>query len=143
MGCDSRTSDVNLDRSEVSNTMQNYSNAASNNKPAIVDADYVKTHREDRLVDVRTPQEYNEGHIPGAINIVHNTMGITTPSQTAAAYEAAGIGPNTPVILYCRSGARAQRVAALLRQAGYQDVMVYNGSWIDWASNPANPVERG
>src|SRR5512136_1446190 len=51
-----------------------------------------------RVVDVRTPEEYASGHVPGAINIPYDQL----PRR------AAEIGPpTTKVVLYCRSGRRS------------------------------------
>ncbi|HET9594358.1 MAG TPA: rhodanese-like domain-containing protein [Anaeromyxobacteraceae bacterium] len=58
-----------------------------------------------KVVDVRTPEEFAEGHVPGAVNIPYD--------QIAA--RAAEIGPPaTPVLLYCRSGRRSGIAAQAL-----------------------------
>jgi phage shock protein E len=75
-----------------------------------------------KLVDVRSPEEFAAGHLPGAINIpVHELAGRETE-----------IGPaSTPVIVYCRSGARSSRAKGLLRRAGFG--MVHNlGAMSRW-----------
>lgn len=97
-----------------------------------------------KLVDVRTVQEYEGGHIPGAINIPYPIYPGQDPSvatEQLRAYEAAGIHPDDALILYCHSGVRAQAAAEVLEQAGYGDVGVYHGSWVDWVSNPDRPIE--
>jgi phage shock protein E len=66
------------------------------------------------LVDVRTPEEYQAGHLPGAVNI---------PVDEISA-RASEIGSVTrPVVTYCHSGARSARAAATLRQLGFNDVV--------------------
>lgn len=63
------------------------------------------------LLDVRSPQEFSGGHIEGAINIpVH---------QLAERIDEI---PNAPIVLYCRSGQRSGRAAALLTGAGRDSV---------------------
>lgn len=63
-----------------------------------------------KVVDVRTPQEYASGHVPGAINIPFEEIG----------KRAAEIGPtSTPVVLYCRSGRRSAIASDALQKAGY------------------------
>jgi len=63
-----------------------------------------------KVVDVRTPQEFASGHVPGAINIPYEEIG----------KRAAEIGPaSTPVVLYCRSGRRSAIAAETLQKAGY------------------------
>jgi phage shock protein E len=66
-----------------------------------------------RLVDVRSPDEYAGGHLPGAVNI---------PVQELDR-RLAEIGPaDHELIVYCRSGHRSTRAAELLRQHGFTRV---------------------
>lgn len=62
------------------------------------------------LLDVRTPEEYWEGHIPGSRNI---------PLQTLGAGELAGIKRDTPLFVYCQSGARSGQAVSMLGRMGY------------------------
>lgn len=65
------------------------------------------------LLDVRTPQEYDEGHIPGSINI---------PLQTIDEAEAEIEDKDTKLFIYCHSGARSSQAAVLLEEMGYTKV---------------------
>jgi phage shock protein E len=66
-----------------------------------------------RLVDVRSPDEYAGGHLPGAVNI---------PVQELDR-RLAEVGPrNGELVLYCRSGHRSSRAAEILRQRGFTKV---------------------
>ena len=65
------------------------------------------------LVDVRTPEEYRDGHVPGSINV---------PLQQIEDIELEIAEKNTPLYVYCRSGARSRQAAALLKEMGYEDV---------------------
>ncbi|GAB1138786.1 MAG: hypothetical protein WStaBPW_10740 [Shewanella algae] len=73
------------------------------------------------LVDVRTPEEYAEGHLPEAVNIPFE--------QRAEAFAKQGIAKDTPVVVYCRSGRRSGIAKESLEKAGYQEV--YNGGGYD------------
>ncbi|GHB07384.1 sulfurtransferase [Shewanella indica] len=73
------------------------------------------------LVDVRTPEEYAEGHLPEAVNIPFE--------QIAEAFAKLGIAKDTPVVVYCRSGRRSGIAKESLEKAGYQEV--YNGGGYD------------
>ncbi len=80
------------------------------------------------VVDVRTPEEYAAGHVPGAINIPHDQM----------ATRLGEIGsPSTPVLLYCRSGRRSGLAAGTLAEKGFTSVwdMKTYQAWLD--SEPA------
>lgn len=69
-----------------------------------------------QLLDVRTVAEYTEGHIPHSINI--NVMDDRFVSDCAETLD-----KNRPVALYCKSGRRSRKAAALLVKKGYT---VYN-----------------
>ncbi|MEA4945921.1 MAG: rhodanese-like domain-containing protein [Propionicimonas sp.] len=62
------------------------------------------------IIDVRTPAEYAEGHLEGAIN-----LDVQADSFAQQLTELAGDGT---YVVYCRSGRRSAQAAALLQQAG-------------------------
>lgn len=70
------------------------------------------------LLDVRTPEEYRDGHIPGSVNI---------PLQQLE--EIASVIPDTdtPLFVYCRSGVRSRRAAAYLTHLAYASVTDLGG----------------
>jgi phage shock protein E len=73
------------------------------------------------IVDVRTQREYDEGHYPGAINIPLNEL----PSRLDEFKQM-----KTPIVAYCRSGARSGMAVSLLKQSGINEV-INGGSLID------------
>ena len=75
------------------------------------------------VVDVREPDEYAEGHIPGAVLIPLGTIGNDRPEQLPDI--------NATVLTYCRSGARSARAASRLTALGYRHVYNFGGilSW--------------
>ena len=70
------------------------------------------------LLDVRTPQEYREGHIPGSQNV---------PLQTIDKVRTVVENKDTPLYVYCRSGGRSRQAVQLLRQMGYSNVTNIGG----------------
>jgi phage shock protein E len=66
-----------------------------------------------RLVDVRTPDEFAAGHIPGAVNI---------PVQQLDARMSELQPKDTAVVVYCRSGHRSGNAARMLKNAGFNAV---------------------
>jgi rhodanese-related sulfurtransferase len=70
-----------------------------------------------RLIDVRTEEEYNEGHLDGAINIPYDV--IVNPGVTT--YDSI-IPDETPIIVYCKSGKRSGTAYDSLVKAGYKKV---------------------
>ena len=65
------------------------------------------------IVDVRTPEEFADGHYPGAINIPHETI-LDGLNQL-------GVTADIAVILYCRSGNRSGQAEQVLRQKGFAE----------------------
>jgi thiosulfate/3-mercaptopyruvate sulfurtransferase len=115
------------------------------------------------LVDVRSPDEFTGrilappglpetcqrgGHIPGARNIpwskACNENGtFKSADELRQLYEGEGIGPNRPVIAYCRIGERSSHSwFALKYLLGYPEVRNYDGSWTEWGNLVRAPVER-
>ena len=70
------------------------------------------------LLDVRTAEEYASGHIPGSVNV---------PLETLSRFDADVPGA---IYVYCRSGSRSARAAALLAQMDYEAVNI--GGIIDY-----------
>lgn len=70
------------------------------------------------LLDVRTPQEYQEGHIPGSENI---------PLQSIDKVRSVAENKSTPLFVYCRSGARSRQAVGLLQHMGYMHVKNLGG----------------
>ncbi len=97
----------------------------------------------ERILDVRKPDEFAQGHIPGARNVTV-TPHEEDPGHAAfiAGVEAAFPDRAQPLIVYCRSGVRSAAAAKILAHAGYDDIRDYSGSWLDWSSDPSHPIER-
>ncbi|MEN8238507.1 MAG: rhodanese-like domain-containing protein [Actinomycetota bacterium] len=74
------------------------------------------------VIDVRETGEYEEGHIPGAVNI---------PIRTVAA-NLDKIPTDRQVYVYCRTGFRAGEVLSSLGMLGYDNVLSYKPGWVGW-----------
>lgn len=70
------------------------------------------------LLDVRTPQEYKEGHIPGSKNV---------PLQALEGVGRVVSQKDTPVFVYCYSGSRSRQAAGALDRMGYTNVKNIGG----------------
>lgn len=71
------------------------------------------------VVDVREPDEYAEGHVPGAILIPLGTIGNGRPENLPDI--------NVPILTYCRSGARSAKAVSRLAALGYKHVYDFGG----------------
>ena len=75
------------------------------------------------ILDVRTAQEYSEGHIPGAINIANESIGTEDISELP--------DKDQLVLVYCRSGNRSKQASEKLVKLGYTNIIEIGGinSW--------------
>lgn len=70
------------------------------------------------ILDVRTSQEYREGHIPGSRNV---------PLQLLDGVEEVTDRKDTPIFVYCYSGSRSHQAAGMLAEMGYTNVKNLGG----------------
>ena len=93
--------------------------------PAIqeIDVDTLASRcAETMVLDVREPEEYEQGHMPGAINL----------PQADLASRLDEFPRHRPLTLICRSGARSLRAAQFLRQVGFEQVTNVQGGTLAW-----------
>lgn len=79
-----------------------------------------------QLIDVRTPEEFNEGHIANAVNI----------NFLADDFEAnvANLDKEKPVMVYCKSGGRSAKASARLKELGFKNITDLEGGISNWNS---------
>lgn len=77
-----------------------------------------------QLIDVRTPEEYSEGHISGALNIDWNGDEFESEMNQ--------LDKSIPVYIYCRSGRRSAEAADFMRKNGFKTVKELDGGILNW-----------
>lgn len=82
------------------------------------------------VLDVRTPEEYVAGHVPGAVNIPHDQL----------ATRLAEVPKDKDVVLYCRSGRRAVMAGEVLASNHYTRLQHLEGDILAWQAQQ-RPVE--
>lgn len=87
-----------------------------------------------RLLDVRTPAEYETAHIRGAYNVPLDLLGEHGPEIRASVAE--------PVVLVCQSGQRARKAEVALRSAGMLNLHMLDGGVNAWSA-AGQPLVRG
>ncbi|MGB7370428.1 MAG: sulfurtransferase [Erythrobacter sp.] len=88
------------------------------------------------------------GRIPGARNLPYGKVfdedgTFKSPEKLRAAFEAAGIDWQRPVVTTCGSGVTASVLLFAMHLAGKNDVRLYDGSWLEWSADPATPKAEG
>lgn len=110
--------------------------SACNSKHILPPLEFQKALEQDfvQLVDVRTPEEFQDGHIANArLMNFKDTASFLTGQAT--------LDKSKPVYIYCRSGARSQAATALLTKAGFK-VLDLEGGILNWKKNNL-PIETG
>jgi phage shock protein E len=95
-----------------------------------------RMHQKDNaplILDVRTPEEFAAGHVPGAMNIPYTHL----PARSATL---ASVG-DKDIVLYCVTGVRAERAATRLREHGFTRLLRLDGDMHKWRENE-RPEER-
>ena len=77
-----------------------------------------------QLVDVRTPSEYNEGHVPNAQNIDFLDKNFDEQIES--------LDKSKPVIVYCKSGGRSAKCASKLAEKGFEKIYDLEGGFSQW-----------
>ena len=85
------------------------------------------------ILDVRTPKEFADGHVPGAMNISHD--------QLASRLSELEDDKDRPIVLYCRSGKRAGMAAEVLKKAGFRKLYHLEGDMLGWHAKGL-PMEK-
>jgi thioredoxin 1 len=77
-----------------------------------------------QLLDVRTPEEFSQGHIANAVNIDIQSEHFDANARN--------LYSDLPVYVYCRSGSRSSDAAERLRKLGFKEVYELKGGILDW-----------
>lgn len=114
-----------------------------------------------QLIDLRNPEEYNgdvtlpghpirrNGHVPGAVNLRADSSLLANSrfrpiDHITSTHAELQLDNSLPTVVYCNNGARAALEWFVLRfLLGWEDVRVYDGSWIEWGNMMRVPIERG
>jgi len=89
--------------------------------------EFKENSKNNSVIDIRTPQEYSQGHIEGAVNI--NYYDKTFLEQVAK------LDKEKPIYIYCRSGSRTSSAAKKLKKIGFSEVNDLEGGIISWSRN--------
>jgi thiosulfate/3-mercaptopyruvate sulfurtransferase len=116
-----------------------------------VDRSWVRGHLqapEIRVLDVRTKQEWDGGHLPGATLVLwqnlfadQRMLKFKSMDEIRALFTTAGVQPTQQIVTYCAVGMRASLMYWAARAAGLP-ARVYVGSYQDWQQDSSDPIVK-
>ncbi len=122
-------------------------------KNLIVSLDYLRSlinvpDENTVIIDTRSLDEYMVGTIPGSVHIEYiwnnySNGEYKTARDIQITYIDKGIKPEMKIILFCKTSVRATQTYSALKNAGYKDVRIYDGAWLEYKAveNPAPPSQ--
>jgi rhodanese-related sulfurtransferase len=84
------------------------------------------------LIDVRTPQEYTQGHIEGALNI--DFYGDNFESEVKA------IDQSKTILVYCKSGNRSGKAVSIIAKSNFKNIYDLSGGITNWMAS-GKPIQ--
>ncbi|QIB76330.1 sulfurtransferase [Halogeometricum borinquense] len=117
----------------------------------LVEYEFVLDSLDDKaavVVDTREAWEFEEGHLPGAVNldwrelVDEETRGLKPADELEAILDDVGITPDRRVVLYCNTARRISHTYVVLRSLGYENIAFYEGSLTEWEER-GGPIETG
>ena len=85
------------------------------------------------VLDVRTPEEFAAGHVPGAVNIPH--------TELAARVAELDVARDRDIVVYCRTGKRSGEALGVLAKSGFKRLLHLQGDYTRW-SEEKRPVVK-
>jgi len=126
-------------REPVDSPLVDYETVSEASEAAVAGEDVV-------ILDTREDWEYEEGHIPGAVQldwrefVDEETRGLKSDEEIESRLADLGVDRDTRVVLYCNTARRISHTYVVLTHLGYEDVAFYEGSLTEWTER-GGPVE--
>lgn len=103
-------------------------------KLSVEEFDKLRQEKDAQVIDVRTPAEYEAGHVPGAMNIPINSKDFDQKSKS--------LDKEKKHLVYCAIGGRSAKATARMQELGIKEIYDFTGGMRAW-KDAEKPVERG
>lgn len=99
------------------------------------------------LLDTRSQEEYDNGTIPSSILLDFNDNNYKDVTYKSVQdinimYRENNIDPDKTVIMYCKTSIRGAQTYLALHNAGYRNLKLFDGAWVEWSSDESLPVQK-
>jgi thiosulfate/3-mercaptopyruvate sulfurtransferase len=136
-------SDLKLEGSIKVHTLAESNYVAKDAKESMmIDFESLKAITEDedskvKILDVRSLAEFEAGSIPGSTLFPHsqnlyNDGTFLSERDTYLFYKDKGFEKDDTIVLYCKTSFRAAQSVLVLKAAGYENLKIYDGAWLEW-----------
>jgi rhodanese-related sulfurtransferase len=89
------------------------------------------------ILDVRSPQEFNQGHVPGAVNVP-----VAGPGSEEFEKRVGVIDRSKPVLIHCMRGTRSASACQKMEKMGFTQLLDFSGGFAAW-KQASKPIEEG
>ncbi len=98
------------------------------------------------LLDTRSQEEYDAGTIPSSIPIDYSNNNYKDGTYKSVQdirimYLENNIKPEKTAIMYCKTSIRGAQTYLALYDAGYRNLKLFDGAWVEWTSDESNPIQ--
>jgi rhodanese-related sulfurtransferase len=100
---------------------------------SIAQFEKMSSKKKNMVIDVRTPEEVAEGHLPGSLTF--NFLGANFGEEIQK------LNKKKTYLLYCRSGSRTRKAADLMQKSGFKHVYMLEGGITAW-KEAGKPIEK-
>jgi|TARA_B100001059_G_scaffold126806_1_gene126776 rhodanese-related sulfurtransferase len=113
-------------KNDIKNSSSLYSNDIDKSTVELVGVEFSKEliKKQIKIIDVRTPKEFNQGHIENAININFKSSNFIKSISK--------LNKDTSFLIYCKSGNRSGKAAKIFDSIGFYKIYDLKGGYINW-----------
>lgn len=97
-------------------------------------AEKINTTQKPQIFDVRTPEEFTQGHIDDAVNV--NWLGDNFVA------DAKKFDKTKPIFVYCKSGNRSKKATEKLNELGFKNIYELEGGFMKWSDEGLNNAKE-